>query len=521
MTPNNELATILIIDFGSQFTQLIARRIREFGVFSEIVSHKKININIFSQKSIVGIILSGGPLNVYENDKYKFDKKILQAGVPVLGICFGHQILSKELGGRVKKSKHREFGLATINKVSNSILTKNFFNKKNQSNAWMSHADQVSKMPKNFKIVASTKNSKLTIIENTKENFYGVQFHPEVTHTPKGKILLSNFLFKICNVKKNWSSKDQKLKLINEIRTQVGNNKVICGLSGGVDSSVVAQLLSKAIGKNLTCIFVNNGLLRKNEEKQVVNTFKKKLKINLIYVNAEKEFIKKLTNISDPEKKRKIIGNLFIKIFERYAKKIKNVKFLAQGTLYPDLIESKSVTGSQTSKIKSHHNVGGLPKRMKLKLVEPLKFLFKDEVRRLGLELNLSKDIISRHPFPGPGLAIRMPGIITNEKIRILKEADYYFIKALRDHDLYHNIWQAYAALLPVKTVGVMGDNRTYEHICLLRAITSEDGMTADFFDFPKGFMRSISNQIINNVSGINRVVYDVTSKPPSTIELE
>ena len=341
MTPNNELATILIIDFGSQFTQLIARRIREFGVFSEIVSHKKININIFSQKSIVGIILSGGPLNVYENDKYKFDKKILQAGVPVLGICFGHQILSKELGGRVKKSKHREFGLATINKVSNSILTKNFFNKKNQSNAWMSHADQVSKMPKNFKIVASTKNSKLTIIENTKENFYGVQFHPEVTHTPKGKILLSNFLFKICNVKKNWSSKDQKLKLINEIRTQVGNNKVICGLSGGVDSSVVAQLLSKAIGKNLTCIFVNNGLLRKDEEKQVINTFKKKLKINLIYVNAEKEFIKKLTNISDPEKKRKIIGNLFIKIFERYAKKIKNVKFLAQGTLYPDLIEKQ------------------------------------------------------------------------------------------------------------------------------------------------------------------------------------
>ena len=521
MTLNNELATILIIDFGSQFTQLIARRIREFGVFSEIVSHKKININIFSQKSIVGIILSGGPLNVYENDKYKFDKKILQAGVPVLGICFGHQILSKELGGRVKKSKHREFGLATINKVSNSILTKNFFNKKNQSNAWMSHADQVSKMPKNFKIVASTKNSKLTIIENTKENFYGVQFHPEVTHTPKGKILLSNFLFKICNVKKNWSSKDQKLKLINEIRTQVGNNKVICGLSGGVDSSVVAQLLSKAIGKNLTCIFVNNGLLRKDEEKQVVNTFKKKLKINLIYVNAEKEFIKKLTNISDPEKKRKIIGNLFIKIFERYAKKIKNVKFLAQGTLYPDLIESKSVTGSQTSKIKSHHNVGGLPKRMKLKLVEPLKFLFKDEVRRLGLVLNLSKDIISRHPFPGPGLAIRMPGIITNEKINILKEADYYFIKALRDHDLYHKIWQAYAALLPVKTVGVMGDNRTYEHICLLRAITSEDGMTADFFDFPKGFMQSISNKIINNVSGINRVVYDVTSKPPSTIELE
>ena len=521
MSLNNNLSKILIIDFGSQFTQLIARRVRELGVFSEIVSHKKIKITQITKDNIAGIILSGGPLNVYENDKFKFDKKILKLGIPILGICFGHQILSKLLGGKVKKSKHREFGLATISKVSNSILTKNFFNKNNRSDVWMSHADQVSKMPKNFRIIASTKNSKLTIIENIKDNFYGVQFHPEVTHTNKGKILLRNFVFLICKIKKNWSSKDQKSKLINEIKEQVGNNKVICGLSGGVDSSVVAQLLSKAIGKNLTCIFVNNGLLRKNEETQVVNTFKKKLKINLIYVNAEKEFITKLTNVSDPEKKRKIIGNLFIKIFERYAKKIKNVKFLAQGTLYPDLIESKSVTGSQTSKIKSHHNVGGLPKRMKLKLVEPLKFLFKDEVRKLGLELNLSNDIISRHPFPGPGLAIRMPGIITNEKIKILKEADFYFIKALRDHGLYDKIWQAYAALLPVKTVGVMGDNRTYEHICLLRAITSEDGMTADFFDFPKGFMQSISNQIINNIRGINRVVYDVTSKPPSTIELE
>ena len=521
MSLNNNLSKILIIDFGSQFTQLIARRVRELGVFSEIVSHKKIKIIQITNENIAGIILSGGPLNVYENDKFKFDKKILKLGVPILGICFGHQILSKLLGGKVKKSKHREFGLATINKVSNSILTKNFFNKNNTSNVWMSHADQVSKMPRDFKVIASTKNSKLTIIENTKDYYYGVQFHPEVTHTDKGKILLRNFVFYICKIKKNWSSKDQKLKLINEIKEQVGNNKVICGLSGGVDSSVVAQLLSKAIGKNLTCIFVNNGLLRKDEETQVVNTFKKKLKINLIYVNAEKEFIKKLTNVSDPEKKRKIIGNLFIKIFERYANKIKNVKFLAQGTLYPDLIESKSVTGSQTSKIKSHHNVGGLPKKMKLKLVEPLKFLFKDEVRKLGLELNLSNDLISRHPFPGPGLAIRMPGIITNTKINILKEADFYFIKALRDHGLYDKIWQAYAALLPVKTVGVMGDNRTYEHICLLRAITSEDGMTADFFDFPKGFMQSISNQIINNIRGINRVVYDVTSKPPSTIELE
>ena len=315
MSLSNSLSKILIVDFGSQFTQLIARRIREFGVFSEIISHKKINISKIIKENTGGIILSGGPLNVYENDKFKFDKKVLRLGVPVLGICFGHQILSKELGGKVKTSKDREFGFAKITKASNSILTKNFFNNNNTSNVWMSHADQVSKMPNGFKVVASTKNSKLTIIENSKNNFYGVQFHPEVTHTPKGKILFRNFLFLICKVKKNWSAKDQKLKLVKEIKDQVGNNKVICGLSGGVDSSVVAQLLSKAIGKNLTCIFVNNGLLRKNEETQVVNTFKNKLKMNLLYVNAEKEFIKKLTNISDPEKKRKIIGNLFIKIF--------------------------------------------------------------------------------------------------------------------------------------------------------------------------------------------------------------
>jgi GMP synthase (glutamine-hydrolysing) len=487
MSLDQNLDKILIIDFGSQFTQLIARRIRELGVFSEIISHKKIKLKDIDQ-TIKGIILSGGPLNVYQINKYSFDKKIISLNIPILGICFGHQILSKLNGGRVKQSKHREFGLANIYKKNESLLIKNFFNKQKSKKVWMSHADQVSKLPKNFKVIASSTNSKFAIVENKLKKFYGIQFHPEVTHTQNGKQLISNFIFLICKIKRNWSSKDQKIQLIKEVKDQVGSEKVICALSGGVDSSVVAQLLNKAIGKKLYCIFVNTGLLRKNEEVQVVQTFKKRLKMNLIYVNAEKEFLKKLNNVSDPEKKRKIIGNLFIKIFERYAKKIKNVKFLAQGTLYPDLIESKSVTGSQTSKIKSHHNVGGLPKKMKLKLVEPLKFLFKDEVRKLGLELNLSKDIISRHPFPGPGLAIRMPGMITNDKIKILKEADYYFIQALKDHGLYHKIWQAYAALLPVKTVGVMGDNRTYEYLCLLRAITSEDGMTADFYEFKKVF---------------------------------
>ena len=513
------LKKILIIDFGSQFTQLIARRVRELGVYSEIISHKK-KIN-FSNKDVIGIILSGGPLNVYQTKKVSFDKKILNQDIPVLGICFGHQIISKELGGKVKQSKFREFGLVNIKKNKESVLTRNFFNKDGKNNVWMSHSDQVTKLPKNFEKVASSTNSKFCIIQNKYKKFYGIQFHPEVTHTHNGIKLIKNFLFSICKSKKNWSSKKQKEKIIEEIKKQVGHSKVICALSGGVDSSVVAKIIHKAIGKNLTCIFVNTGLLRKNEEIQVIKTFKQKLKIKLIYVNAKDLFIKKLKKVNDPEKKRKIIGNLFIKIFEKYSKKISNIKYLAQGTLYPDLIESKSVTGSQTSKIKSHHNVGGLPKKMKLKLVEPVKFLFKDEVRKLGEELGLSKEILYRHPFPGPGLAIRIPGDIDENKINILKEADNIFIKSLYKYNLYHKIWQAYAALLPVKTVGVMGDNRTYEYICLLRAITSEDGMTADFFNFKKDFMQDVSNQIVNSIKGINRVVYDVTSKPPSTIELE
>ena len=513
------LKKIIIIDFGSQFTQLIARRVRELGVYSEILSHKK-KIN-FNDNNVSGIILSGGPLNVYQTSKVKFDKKILNQKIPILGICFGHQIISKELGGKVKKSKHREFGLVKIKKKRDSKLKKKFFNKKGTNNVWMSHSDQVTKLPKNFQMVASSDNAKFCIIQNKIKNFYGIQFHPEVTHTKNGTILLKNFLFSICKSKKNWSPKKQKEQIIENIKKQVGNSKVICALSGGVDSSVVAKIIHNAIGKNLTCIFVNTGLLRKNEENQVLKTFKKRLKIKLIYINAKNTFLKKLKNVKDPEKKRKIIGNLFIKLFEKYAKKIRNVNYLAQGTLYPDLIESKSVTGSQTSKIKSHHNVGGLPKKMKLKLVEPIKYLFKDEVRRLGKEIKLNNEILNRHPFPGPGLAIRIPGDVDEKKINILKEADDIFIKSLIKHNLYNSIWQAYAALLPIKTVGVMGDNRTYEYICLLRAITSEDGMTADFFNFKKEFMQEVSNKIVNSIKGVNRVVYDITSKPPSTIELE
>ena len=510
---------VLIIDFGSQLTKLIARRIRELGVYSEVITPKDL-VKIKKYNKVKGIIFSGGPSTVTTNKFPSVPKKIFEKKIPILGICYGLQLIAKLFGGKIRSSKkRREFGRAFLNRKCSSLLTKNFFNSK--KSVWMSHEDAVVKLPKKFKAIASTKDSKLTIIENSKDKIYGVQFHPEVTHTDNGKQIFRNFLYLICNIKKKWSLKSQEKILIKAIKDTIKNEKAICALSGGVDSSVVALLINKAIKKNLICIMVDTGLMRKNEFKYTYDIFKKKYNLNVKLVDASKFFLGKLKNITNPEKKRKIIGNLFIKIFEKEAKKYKNIKYLAQGTLYPDVIESKSATGSKSSKIKSHHNVGGLPKKMNLKLVEPLKELFKDEVRMLGKSLGLINSINYKHPFPGPGLGIRILGNITPERVKMLQEADHIYINELVNKGLYNKIWQAYAALLPIKTVGVMGDARTYENICLLRAVTSEDGMTADYFNFPKQFLDSISNKIINNVRGINRVVYDITSKPPSTIELE
>ena len=510
---------ILIIDFGSQVTKLIARRIRELGVYSEIVIPNEIK-KLKDYQHIKGIILSGGPSSVTNRKFETVPKEIFEKKIPILGICYGLQLIAKIFGGKIKPSKkRREFGRAILLKKKSSLLTNKYLNTK--KSVWMSHEDAVVKLPRNFKIIASTNNSKLTIIENTKKKIYGVQFHPEVTHTDSGKKIFKNFLFTICKIKKNWSINSQKKILIEKIKKTVKKSKVICALSGGVDSSVAALLINKAIKKNLICVMVDTGLMRKNEFNYTYKIFKKKYKLNVKLINASKLFLNKLKDVHNPEKKRKIIGNLFIKIFENESKKYKNLKFLAQGTLYPDIIESRSSSGSNTSKIKSHHNVGGLPKKMNLELVEPLKEFFKDEVRILGKSLGLINSINYKHPFPGPGLAIRILGSITLDKVKILQEADNIFINELIKNGLYSKIWQAYAALLPIKTVGVMGDTRTYENICLLRAVTSEDGMTADYFSFPKNFIDNISNKIINNVRGINRVVYDITSKPPSTIELE
>ena len=516
---HNVKEKVLIIDFGSQVTKLIARRVRDLGVFSEIITPKEIK-SVKDFNSIRGIILSGGPSTVTKEKFERVPMEIFSKKIPILGICYGLQLIAKLYGGKIKSSKRkREFGRAFIFKKRRSELTKNFF--KNKSSVWMSHEDAVVKLPKNFQVIAYTKDSRLTIIENKKKKIYGVQFHPEITHTDNGKQIFKNFLFSICKIKKRWNVASQKTKLINDVKNIVQKDKVLCALSGGVDSSVVALLINKAIKKNLICIMVDTGLMRKNEFKYNYKIFRKKYKLNVKLINASEIFLKKLKNVTNPEKKRKIIGNLFIKIFEKESKKFQNIKYLAQGTLYPDVIESKSSTGSKSSKIKSHHNVGGLPKKMNLKLIEPLKEFFKDEVRILGNSLGLSKKICNRHPFPGPGLAIRIIGNITIEKIKILQEADFIYMNELLKNNLYDKIWQAYAALLPVKTVGVMGDSRTYEYTCLLRAVTSEDGMSADYFNFPKSFLDRISNKIVNNVKGINRVVYDISSKPPSTIELE
>jgi len=513
--------SIIIIDFGSQVTKLIARRIREFGVFSQIVPFNKVTRKLLSNNFVKGIIFSGGPKSVHEKNSPKIDDYIYELEIPILGICYGLQLIAKQFGGKIIPSKDREFGKTKIKLTKKSPLLENVLFPNKQVQVWMSHSDKISIIPDSFEKIASSDNCEFAVIQNQKKKIYGVQFHPEVVHTIGGTKILKNFIRNICGCSAKWNMKFFKKKIIEDIKMQVGKDKVICGLSGGVDSTVTAALINSAIGKNLICVFVDTGLMRENEGKEIKNLFQKNFNIKLKVINSANNFFSKLKGKSDPEKKRKIIGKEFIKIFEKFALKQKNVKFLAQGTLYPDVIESLSKVGKTSVTIKSHHNVGGLPKKMKLELCEPLRLLFKDEVRKLGIKLNLSKDIISRHPFPGPGLAIRMPGKVSKDKIEILKQADNIFVSELKKEKLYDKIWQAYAALLPVKTVGVMGDNRTYEYICLLRAITSQDGMTADFFDFPKNFIQNVSNKIINNIRGINRVVYDVTSKPPSTIELE
>jgi GMP synthase (glutamine-hydrolysing) len=508
---------ILIIDFGSQYNQLIARRVREQHVYCQI---EPPGIDIAKIKTLrpEGIILSGGPASIYEEGSPKADRGIFDLGIPVLGICYGMQFMVDALGGKVVGAEKREYGFAELGIKD---LKGIFSGVNTETRCWMSHGDSIGALPKGFKTIASTPNTKIAAAENTLKRLYGLQFHPEVVHTPEGKKILENFLFRICACKKSWTMKSFARDAMEEIRSQVGDGHVILGLSGGVDSSVAALLLHQAIGKRLTSVFVDNGLLRQGEAKRVRDLFKKHFKVNLKFVNARKEFLDGLKGVVNPERKRKIIGRIFVEVFDREARKIKGADFLAQGTLYPDIIESKSAFGGPSAVIKTHHNVGGLPKKMKLKLIEPLKHLFKDEVRLLGKELGLSDDLIWRQPFPGPGLAVRIISDVTPSRLSILRKVDFILLEEIRANNFYRKLWQSFAVLLPLKSVGIMGDQRTYEHIIAIRAVTSEDAMTADWAKLPHDLLGKISNRIINEVRGVNRVVYDISSKPPSTIEWE
>ena len=512
---------ILIIDFGSQVTQLIARRVRENGVYCEIHPYNKVTEESIQEYSPGAVILSGGPASAHAADTPRAPDGLFDMNLPVLGICYGEQVMCSQLGANVESSDEREFGRAFVEVVKESLLFEGIWTQGNRYQVWMSHGDKIISMPKGFETIAVSESSPFAAIANENRKHYGVQFHPEVVHTPDGAKILANFVLKIAGCTGDWTMANFRRSSIDKIRNDVGDGKVICGLSGGVDSSVAAKLIHEAIGDQLTCIFVDHGLLRKGEAEQVVKTFRDRFNVELVHRDASDLFISELEGRKDPEEKRKIIGRLFIEIFEEEAEKIGGANFLAQGTLYPDVIESVSATGGPSVTIKSHHNVGGLPERMKMTLVEPLRELFKDEVRALGQELDLPEEIVGRHPFPGPGLAIRLPGGVTKETLGILREADAIYIEEIQNAGLYDKIWQALAVLLPVRTVGVMGDDRTYEFACALRAVTSTDGMTADYYPFDHNFLRRTANRIINEVPGINRVTYDITSKPPGTIEWE